>query len=54
MKLGDEDDVQKLEKKCRDRGLIIVGEEDEVMLLPPCNVDKKTVDKALAIIESVS
>jgi acetylornithine/succinyldiaminopimelate/putrescine aminotransferase len=53
VKLGDEDDVQKLEKKCRDRGLIIVGEEDEIMLLPPCNVDKKTVDEALEIIEGV-
>jgi acetylornithine/succinyldiaminopimelate/putrescine aminotransferase len=54
VKLGDEDEVEKLEKKCRDRGLIIVGEEDEVMLLPPCNVEEKTVDEALEIIEGCS
>jgi acetylornithine/succinyldiaminopimelate/putrescine aminotransferase len=54
VEIGDEDDVEKLEKKCRDRGLIIVGEEDEVMLLPPCNVEEKTVDEALEIIEGCS
>ena len=54
VKLGNEDDVEKLENKCRDRGLIIVGEEDEFMLLPPCNVDDKIVDEALEIIERCS
>lgn len=53
VKLGDEDYVEKLDRKCRDRGLIIVVEEDEVMLLPPCNVEEKTVDEALEIIEGV-
>jgi adenosylmethionine-8-amino-7-oxononanoate aminotransferase len=52
VKLGDEDEVSKLEKKCRRHGLIIVGEEDEIMLFPPCNVEEKTVDEALEIIEA--
>ena len=46
--------LELLDGAVKSEGLIIVGEEDEVMLLAACNVHEKTVGKALEILEAAA
>ncbi|MDB4960646.1 MAG: argD [Myxococcales bacterium] len=54
LELGDEERVQQIERRCRDRGLIVVPEEDALMMLPACTIDERTVHEALGILESAA
>jgi acetylornithine/succinyldiaminopimelate/putrescine aminotransferase len=54
VKLDDEDRVSRIQKRCTERGLIVIGEEEELMLLPPCTVDEETMDDALEILATAA
>jgi acetylornithine/succinyldiaminopimelate/putrescine aminotransferase len=54
VELGDEEGIERMAKRCRDRGLIVVAEEDALVMLPACTIDEATVDEALGILEKAT
>jgi acetylornithine/succinyldiaminopimelate/putrescine aminotransferase len=54
VEIGDEDAVSRITKRCKDRGLIVIDEEDTLVMLPALTLDEKTADEALSILERAS
>jgi acetylornithine/succinyldiaminopimelate/putrescine aminotransferase len=52
--LADEKRASRIQERCMDRGLIVVSEEEELMLLPPCTVDDKTMDEAMEVLAAAA
>lgn len=51
--LPEDTDADEIVGSCLNRGLVISGEEDQLMIFPPLTIDRKTADAGLDILESV-
>jgi adenosylmethionine-8-amino-7-oxononanoate aminotransferase len=51
LEFEDEDYPSKVQEKCRKRGLLVSADDDVLMILPPLEVDRKTTERAMDILE---
>jgi acetylornithine/succinyldiaminopimelate/putrescine aminotransferase len=48
---GDEDHAEQVGERCRKKGLLVSPEGETVLLIPALNIDHKTAQKGLDILE---